>query len=138
MTTVKRNINTITATYQGVDIGCVTALGNITFTADKIEVTCLSSTGYRQYINGAKDVADIPITVAYDPSNNTAQVALRTAYENDTDGSLNITFPDTSTTTIYGHITSVDVPVVFGDVYSCTFTFAPSNSTAPTFTEETA
>ena len=120
-------------------IGGVTAISAPELTSDRLETTPYSSSMYREYIQGLKDIGEITVTVNFDTSNNATNyhADLVGLYETGTDVSWNIDFPDDAKLVFYGFVMSYSPNPAIGEVYTADITIAPSNSTAPTWTDAT-
>lgn len=120
-------------------IGGVTAISAPELTSDRLETTPYSSSMFREYIPGLKDIGEITITVNFDTSNNATnyQADLIGLYETQTDVSWNLTFDDAAKLVFYGFVMSFTPNPAIGEVYTADITIAPSNSTAPTWTDGT-
>jgi Lambda phage tail tube protein, TTP len=55
------------ATPAYVEVGQVAEIGDISVTADEVEVTTLDAGDYRDYIQGFKDAGECELTVIFDP-----------------------------------------------------------------------
>src|SRR4051812_31032501 len=55
------------ATPAYVEVGQVSAIGDVSVTADEVEVTTLDAGDYRDYIQGFKDPGECELTVVFDP-----------------------------------------------------------------------
>jgi len=95
--TYKKNATGATA----VTIGSLTSIGEISPTADEMDVTTLdSSGGYREFIQGFKDSGEVSISGYHKDDN--GQKAARTAFNGSEKGEFVITFPDGFTFTFDG------------------------------------
>jgi hypothetical protein len=140
--TIYKNKNCVlsyVATDTSGNVGFVTDMGDISPTSDKLETTPYSTSDYRTYIQGLKDVDDISIVVNFDPSNNATNLHanLMAFYETGEDVRWTITFPDTSTFAFSAFVSSPTISTAIGEVYTGTFTLAPTNTTDPVFTDAT-
>lgn len=91
-----------------VTIGKLTSIGQISQTADEIDITTLDSTGaYREYLQGFKDAGTLEVTGLYAPGD-TSQQSFNTLYQNGKTVEWKITFPDSSTLTFNGFVSGVN------------------------------
>lgn len=82
-------------------IGSLTSIGELSPTADEIDVTTLDSTGgYREFIAGFKDSGEV--TVSGFHKDDAGQKAARTAFNDNKTGEFVITFSDSVTFTFDG------------------------------------
>lgn len=97
---------TITYTKSGtgstaVTIGSLTSIGELSPTADELDVTTLDSTGgYREFVVGFKDSGEVTLTGYH--KDDAGQKAARTAFNNNETGEFVITFSDGATFTFDG------------------------------------
>lgn len=119
------------------NVGSVTALGDINMSSDKLETTSYSTSDYRTYIQGLKDVADFTITVNLDTSNNATNLHgnLIAFYETGEDVRWTITMPDDSTFAVSAFVMNPVIVTTIGAVMQANITLAPTNSTDPVFTD---
>lgn len=82
-------------------IGSLTSIGELSPTADEIDVTTLDSTGgYREFIAGFKDSGEVAISGFH--KDDAGQKAARTAFNANKTGEFVITFSDDVTFTFDG------------------------------------
>lgn len=82
-------------------IGSLTSIGELSPTADEIDVTTLDSTGgYREFIAGFKDSGEVAISGFH--KDDAGQKAARTAFNGNKTGEFVITFSDDVTFTFDG------------------------------------
>lgn len=82
-------------------IGSLTSIGELSPTADEIDVTTLDSTGgYREFIAGFKDSGEVAISGFHE--DDAGQKAARTAFNANKTGEFVITFSDKVTFTFNG------------------------------------
>lgn len=60
-------VDTGTTTPTWTPIGQVQEIGDVSVTADEVEVTTLDAGDYRDYIQGFKDAGEVELTVVWDP-----------------------------------------------------------------------
>jgi hypothetical protein len=60
-------VQTTGATPTYIAVGQVAEIGDISVTADEVEVTTLDAGDYRDYIQGFKDAGECELTVIFDP-----------------------------------------------------------------------
>jgi len=86
--------NTTTVSWNGQSLGYVTAIGDVSLTADQHDVSTYNATdGFKSYLVGLKDGAEISITCNFDVSDTNGQVAFGTDFYAGTSRTLLITFP---------------------------------------------
>ena len=89
-------------------IGKLTSIGEISQTADEIDITTLDSTGaYREYLQGFKDAGTLDVTGLYAPGD-ASQQAFNTLYQSGETVGWEIEFPDKSTLTFDGFVSGVN------------------------------
>lgn len=90
-----------------VTIGKLTSIGQISQTADEIDITTLDSTGaYREYLQGFKDAGTLEVTGLYAPGDSSQQ-SFNTLYQSGKTVEWKITFPDASTLAFNGFVSGV-------------------------------
>lgn len=94
-------------TSTAVTIGKLTSIGEISQTADEIDITTLDSTGaYREYLQGFKDAGTLEVAGYYAPGD-TSHQSFNTLYQSGTVVEWTITFPDSSTLKFNGFVSGV-------------------------------
>lgn len=89
-----------TITFNGLTIGGLTSIGEITPESEELDATTLDSAdGYKEYIQGFKDSGEVALTGFYDGAD-VGQTGLRTGYGTGDVDAVLITFPDTGATTV--------------------------------------
>ncbi len=94
-------------TSEAVAIGKLTSIGQISQTADEIDITTLDSTGaYREYLQGFKDAGTLEVTGLYAPGDESQQ-SFNTLYQSGKTVKWTITFNDSSTLSFDGFVSGV-------------------------------
>lgn len=89
----KSNSMGTTLTVNGKAVGSIRTINGIDINAEKIDVTNLSTTGgYKEYLPGAKDVADMTLTGFMDGADD-GQAELHTLLNSGATVACSITFP---------------------------------------------
>lgn len=124
----------------GAIVGCVRSLTLPELTQDKIDASCLDTTGFMRYISGdLTDPGEVQMEIIFDPSFNFTGLVGAT-------DTLTVTFPigdDTNTTNATlagtGFITSYSLPdLSTNNLAVVNVTFAFDGDTGPAFTPEAA
>lgn len=112
----------------------VDSIGDISLSADEIEVTTYGASEWKQYIQGLKDAGTFDLTLNYDstdPSNN----RLITAFNSGESKQYTVTFPDASTFVFSAFVSGVGMAHPKDDKVQRTFTMRPDGMIPPTFSE---
>ena len=88
-----------TLTFNGVPVGTLSSISEISCDSELIDVTTLQSKdGCKEFIQGAKDAGEIKLS-GFHVKDEAGQCALREAYDTGSAGTVLVTFPDGATVT---------------------------------------
>ncbi len=95
-----------TITFNAKAIGGLTSIGEISPSADEIDVTSLDSVGsYKEFLQGFKDSGELQLK-GFLIKGDTGQAELRTGFTSGTPSAVVVTFPDTTTVSFNAYVKS--------------------------------
>lgn len=95
-----------TITFNAKAIGGLTSIGEISPSADEIDVTSLDSVGsYKEFLQGFKDSGELQLK-GFLIKGDTGQAELRTGFISGTPSAVVVTFPDTTTVSFNAYVKS--------------------------------
>ena len=116
------------------NIANVDSIGDISLSADEIEDTTYSSSGWKTFVQGLKDGGTFDVVLNYD-STDTSNNRLITAFNSGESKQYTVTFPDASTFIFTAFVSGVGIAVPKDEKVQRTFTMRIDGKTPPVFSE---
>lgn len=93
-------------TFNAKTIGGLNSIGEVSPSADEIDVTTLdSANGYKEFLQGLKDSGELPLK-GFLIKTDVGQVELRSGFTSGTASAVVITFPDTTAVSFNAYVKS--------------------------------